>query len=124
MTHGDTLDGDLADLRTEFAGSGFTFGSVWASAATGPDARRLYARPVDSLPVPPHAGAVPDHCLGVPLGWESGRERRRQTTEGGLRRQAGQRVRPQGAPFPHVTGGGSADGVRVVCGQGPAPLTE
>ncbi len=43
MTPGDTLDGDLADLRTEFAGSGFTFGTVWASAAAGPDARRLYA---------------------------------------------------------------------------------
>jgi hypothetical protein len=43
MTPDNTLDSDLADLHTEFAGSGFTFGSVWASAATGPDARRLYA---------------------------------------------------------------------------------
>jgi hypothetical protein len=43
MTPDNTLDCDLADLRTEFAGSGFTFGSVWASAAAGPDARRLYA---------------------------------------------------------------------------------
>ena len=43
MTPDNTLNGDLADLRTEFAGSGFTFGSVWASAAAGPDARRLYA---------------------------------------------------------------------------------
>jgi hypothetical protein len=43
MTPGDALDGDLADLRTEFAGSGFTFGTIWASAAAGPDARRLYA---------------------------------------------------------------------------------
>ena len=49
MTHGDTLDGDLADLRTEFAGSGFTFGSVWASAGSGPDARRLYASRVGVL---------------------------------------------------------------------------
>jgi hypothetical protein len=43
MTPDETLEGDLAGLRTEFAGSGFTFGSVWASAAAGPDARRLYA---------------------------------------------------------------------------------
>jgi hypothetical protein len=43
MTPDNTLNGDLADLRTEFAGSGFTFGSIWASAAAGPDARRLYA---------------------------------------------------------------------------------
>ena len=39
----DAMSGDLADLRKEFEGSGFTFGSVWASAGTGPDARRLYA---------------------------------------------------------------------------------
>jgi hypothetical protein len=38
----ETLVTDLADLRGEFAGSGFTFGTVWASAA-GPGARRLYA---------------------------------------------------------------------------------
>jgi hypothetical protein len=43
MTPDNTLNGDLADLRAEFAGTGFTFGSVWASAAAGPDARRLYA---------------------------------------------------------------------------------
>jgi hypothetical protein len=43
MTPDDTIRSDMADLRTEFAGSGFTFGSVWASAAAGPDARRLYA---------------------------------------------------------------------------------
>lgn len=43
MTSGDAISSDLADLRTEFAGSGFTFGSVWASSATGPDARRLFA---------------------------------------------------------------------------------
>ena len=43
MTPDNTLDGDLADLRNEFAGSGVTFGTIWASAAAGPDARRLYA---------------------------------------------------------------------------------
>jgi len=39
----DAMSGDLADLRKEFEGSGFTFGSVWTSAGAGPDARRLYA---------------------------------------------------------------------------------
>lgn len=39
----DAIHGDLADLRKEFEGTGFTFGSVWASAGSGPDARRLYA---------------------------------------------------------------------------------
>ena len=43
MTPGEGISDDLADLHKEFAGSGFMFGSVWASAATGPDARRLYA---------------------------------------------------------------------------------
>jgi hypothetical protein len=43
VTPGEAISDDLADLRGEFAESGFTFGSVWASAATGPDARRLYA---------------------------------------------------------------------------------
>ena len=43
MTHGAPHD-DLADLRNEFAGSGFRFGTIWASAASGPDPRRLYAR--------------------------------------------------------------------------------
>ncbi len=43
MTPDDTLGSDLVGLREEFAGSGFTFGSIWASAANGPDARRLYA---------------------------------------------------------------------------------
>ena len=33
---------DLEQLRSEFPG--WQFGSVWASAATGPDARRLYAQ--------------------------------------------------------------------------------
>lgn len=37
------ISGDLADLRKEFEGTGFTFGSVWASAGSGPDARRLFA---------------------------------------------------------------------------------
>ena len=39
----DAISDDLADLRKEFEGSGFTFGSVWASAGAGPDARRLFA---------------------------------------------------------------------------------
>jgi hypothetical protein len=39
----DAISSDLADLRKEFEGSGFSFGSVWASAGAGPDARRLYA---------------------------------------------------------------------------------
>jgi hypothetical protein len=43
MTPDEAISGDLADLRTEFAGTGFTFGTIWASAAAGPDARRLYA---------------------------------------------------------------------------------
>jgi len=37
------MSGDLANLRKEFEGSGFTFGSIWASAGAGPDARRLFA---------------------------------------------------------------------------------
>jgi hypothetical protein len=43
MSVDETINGDLDDLRKEFEGSGFTFGSIWASAAAGPDARRLYA---------------------------------------------------------------------------------
>ena len=39
----NALGDDLAGLRKEFEGSGFTFGSVWASAGAGPDARRLFA---------------------------------------------------------------------------------
>jgi len=39
----DAIGSDLADLRKEFEGSGFTFGTVWASAGAGPDARRLFA---------------------------------------------------------------------------------
>ena len=35
------VDGDLARLRQEHPG--WTFGSVWATAASGPDARRLWA---------------------------------------------------------------------------------
>lgn len=42
LASAETLSTDLADLPDEFAGSGFTFGTVWASAA-GPGARRLYA---------------------------------------------------------------------------------
>ena len=39
----EAISNDLADLRKEFEGSGFIFGSVWASAGAGPDARRLFA---------------------------------------------------------------------------------
>jgi hypothetical protein len=39
----EALTAALAGLRAEFAGTGFTFGTVWASAAVRPDARRLYA---------------------------------------------------------------------------------
>ena len=42
LASAETLSTALADLRHEFAGSGVTFGTVWASAA-GPGARRLYA---------------------------------------------------------------------------------
>lgn len=49
----DAMRGDLADLRKEFEGSGFTFGSVWASAGAGPDARRLLAS----------RGTLADHVL-------------------------------------------------------------
>lgn len=42
LASAETLSAGVADLRNEFAGSGFTFGTVWASAA-GPGARRLYA---------------------------------------------------------------------------------
>lgn len=41
---GEGLSDDLAELREQFAGSGFTFGTIWASAGSGPDPRRLYAR--------------------------------------------------------------------------------
>ncbi len=37
----------------------------------------------------------PTTVSGSPMGWESGRERRRQTPAGGLRRQAGQRAQPR-----------------------------
>lgn len=43
LARAEALSGDLADLRCEFAGSGFAFGTVWASAGARPDARRLYA---------------------------------------------------------------------------------
>jgi hypothetical protein len=39
--HDEPLPADLAPLRTEFPG--WTFGTVWASAASGPDARRVWA---------------------------------------------------------------------------------
>ena len=42
LASAEAISNALADLRNEFAGSGFSFGTVWASAA-GPDARRLYA---------------------------------------------------------------------------------
>jgi hypothetical protein len=43
LASAETLASDLADLRNEFGGSGFRFGTVWASAAATPNARRLYA---------------------------------------------------------------------------------
>lgn len=39
----EAIRSDLAGLREEFEGSGFTFGTVWASAGAGPDPRRLFA---------------------------------------------------------------------------------
>jgi hypothetical protein len=35
------MEDDLSQLREEFPG--WRFGTVWASAASGPDKRRLYA---------------------------------------------------------------------------------
>jgi hypothetical protein len=43
LASAETISNALADLRSEFAASGFRFGTVWAGAATTPDARRLYA---------------------------------------------------------------------------------
>lgn len=43
LASAETISSAPADLRGEFAGSGFRFGTVWASAAASPDARRLYA---------------------------------------------------------------------------------
>ena len=43
LASAETLSNDLAALRNEFAGSGFSFGTVWASAGPTPHARRLYA---------------------------------------------------------------------------------
>lgn len=40
---GEALSSDLAGLHREFSQSGWTFGSIWASAVAGPDRRRLYA---------------------------------------------------------------------------------
>jgi hypothetical protein len=40
LASAETLSAGLADLRNEFAGSGFTFGTVWASAA-GPGTAAL-----------------------------------------------------------------------------------
>jgi len=42
LASAEAISGDLADLRNEFEGLGFMFGTVWASAA-GPDERRLCA---------------------------------------------------------------------------------
>jgi alkanesulfonate monooxygenase SsuD/methylene tetrahydromethanopterin reductase-like flavin-dependent oxidoreductase (luciferase family) len=41
------LSEDLAQLREDFPE--WRFGAVWASAATGPDARRLWARHAEIL---------------------------------------------------------------------------
>ncbi len=35
--------GDIERLREQFGDQGWQFGTVWASAASGPDKRRLYA---------------------------------------------------------------------------------
>ena len=37
----EPIPADLAAIRTEFPG--WTFGTVWTSAASGPDARRVWA---------------------------------------------------------------------------------
>lgn len=42
-----TVDEALAALRAQFPG--WRFGTVWATAATGPDRRRLWARNGDIL---------------------------------------------------------------------------
>ena len=44
---GEVHPDDLAQLREEFPG--WRFGSVWATAASGPDRRRLWARNGDVL---------------------------------------------------------------------------
>jgi hypothetical protein len=38
----EPIPDDIASLREEFPG--WTFGTVWASAASGPDARRIWAQ--------------------------------------------------------------------------------
>lgn len=43
LASAEAISTGLAELRQEFAGSGFTFGTVWASASPRPDTRRLYA---------------------------------------------------------------------------------
>jgi hypothetical protein len=35
--------GDIQRLQEQFSDQGWRFGTVWASAASGPDKRRLYA---------------------------------------------------------------------------------
>jgi len=35
--------GDIQRLQEQFGEQGWRFGTVWASAASGPDKRRLYA---------------------------------------------------------------------------------
>ena len=37
------LRGDIQRLQEQFGEQGWRFGTVWASAASGPDKRRLYA---------------------------------------------------------------------------------
>ena len=37
------LPGDIQRLQEQFGDQGWRFGTVWASAASGPDKRRLYA---------------------------------------------------------------------------------
>lgn len=43
LASAEAITTGLAGLRREFAGSGFTFGTVWASASPRPGTRRLYA---------------------------------------------------------------------------------
>jgi hypothetical protein len=43
LARAEATSGGLAELRQEFTGTGFTFGTIWASASPRPDARRLYA---------------------------------------------------------------------------------
>ena len=62
---------DLDELRSEFPG--WQFGSVWASAASGPDARRVFAARASCL-----ITAWTATELAIRLRQEEADERRRQ----------------------------------------------